>query len=74
MIEKFKEAITRGNEFDAPVTDLSTKIGCINHLLLTAKIYNNEYHLCQLTWFLTIETIVRNEPKLKKKTSTRYLI
>ena len=49
MIEKFKEAITRGNEFDAPVTDLSTKIGCINHLLLTAKIYNNKYHLCQLT-------------------------
>ena len=66
MIEKFKEAITRGNEFDAPVTDLSTKIGCINHLLLTAKIYNNEYYLCQLTLFLTTETIVHNEPKLKK--------
>ena len=49
MIEKFKEAITRGNEFDAPVTDLSTTIGCINHLLLTAKIYDNEYHLSQLT-------------------------
>ena len=36
MIEKFKEAIDRGNEFGALLTDLSKAFDCINHPLLIA--------------------------------------
>ena len=40
MIEKFKEAIARENEFGSLLTDLSKAFDCINHPLLTAKMYN----------------------------------
>ena len=40
MIEKFKEAIDRGNEFGALLTDLSKAFNCTNHPLLIAKMYN----------------------------------
>ena len=40
MTEKFKEAIDRGNEFAALLTDLSTAFDCRNHSLLIAKLYN----------------------------------
>ena len=40
MIEKFKEAIDRGNEFGARLTDLSKTFDSINHPLLIAKVYN----------------------------------
>ena len=40
MIEKFKEAIDRGNEFGALLTDLSKAFDCTNHPLLIAKLYN----------------------------------
>ena len=36
MIEKFKEAIDRGNEFGALLTDLSKVFDCVNHPLLVA--------------------------------------
>ena len=40
MIEKFKEAIARGNEFGSLLTDLSKAFDCLNHPLLIAKMYN----------------------------------
>ena len=40
MIEKFKEAIDRGYEFSALLTDLSKAFDCINNPLLIAKLYN----------------------------------
>ena len=40
MIEKFKEAIDRGYEFGALLTDLSKAFDCLNHPLLIAKLYN----------------------------------
>ena len=40
VIKKFKEAIDRGNEFGALLTDLSKAFDFINRLLLIAKLYN----------------------------------
>ena len=40
MIEKFKEAIDRGNEFGALLTDLSEAFVDTNHPLLVAKLHN----------------------------------
>ena len=40
MIEKFKEAIDRGYEFGALLTDLSKAFDCINHPLFITKLYN----------------------------------
>ena len=42
MIEKFMEAIERGNEFGALLTDLSKAFDFTNHPLLFAKIYHYE--------------------------------
>ena len=41
MIEKLKEAIDRGNELGALITDLSKTFDCIHHPLLIAKLYNH---------------------------------
>ena len=40
MIEKFQEAIDRGIEFGALLTDLFKAFDCINHPLLIAKLHN----------------------------------
>ena len=42
MIEKCKEAIERGSEFGALLTDLSKTFVCTNHQLLVAKLHNYE--------------------------------
>ena len=41
MIQKFKEAIDRRNEFRALLTDLSKAFDCINHPLFIARLYNS---------------------------------
>ena len=38
MLENFKEAIDRGNQFRALLTDLLKAFDCIDHKLLTAKL------------------------------------
>ena len=39
MLEEFKEAIDRGNQLEAVLTDLSKAFDCIDHRLLLAKLY-----------------------------------
>ena len=39
MIEKFKESVDKGNEFDALLTDLSKASDCIDHKLLITKLF-----------------------------------
>ena len=39
MLEKFKESVDKGNEFDALLTNLSKVFDCINHKLLIAKLF-----------------------------------
>ena len=59
MLEKFKEAIDRGNQFGALLTDLSKVLDCIDHKLLIAKFY--EYSVSSsalniISYYLTHRT------------------
>ena len=44
MPEKFKEAIDRGNQLGALLTDLSRAFDFIDHKLLIAKLLNMAFH------------------------------
>ena len=59
MIKKFKEAIDRGYEFGALLTDLSKAFDCINHPLLIAKLYN--YEVSPLSINMTSYTSNKNQ-------------
>ena len=39
MLEKFKEAVNTGNQFEALLTDLSKAFDCIDYKLLITKLY-----------------------------------
>ena len=39
MLEKFREAIRRGKQFGTLLNDLSKAFDCIDHITLTAKLY-----------------------------------
>ena len=39
MLENFKKSVDDGNEFEALLTDLSKVFDCIDHKLLTAKLF-----------------------------------
>ena len=39
MLEKFKDAIDRGNQFEALLTGLSKAFDCVDHKLLIGKLY-----------------------------------
>ena len=56
MLEKFKEAIEKGNQFEPLLTDLSKTFDCINQKLLIAKFY--EYGV-SLSSFNTISSYLR---------------
>ena len=45
MLEKFKEAIDRGNQFGALLTDLSKAFDCIDYKLLIAKLYEYDFSI-----------------------------
>ena len=57
-MSKCKEAIDRGNDFGALLTDLSKAFDCTNHPLLIAELYNyglsplsfNKIFFCLRNW------------------------
>ena len=62
MIEKLKEAIDRGNEFGAPITDLSKAFDCINHPPLNVKLYNYGVSPLSVNMSFPIWAITHIEP------------
>ena len=63
IFEKFKEAIYRGNEFGALLTDLSKTFDCINHPFLIAKLcsYGVSPLSINMTFFLFEQSDTSNQ-------------
>ena len=63
MIEKFKEAVDKGYEFGALLTDLSEASDCIDRNLLIAKLYlyGLSTFIGQFTFFLLEQSNPRNQ-------------
>ena len=65
MLEKFKEATDRGNQFGALLTDLSKAFDCIDHKLLIAKLYEYSVSSSALNIISSyLKNIEQSEPKL----------
>ena len=74
MIEKFKEAIDRGNEFGALLTDLSKAFNCTNHPLLIAKMYNYGFSPLSTNMIFSYWSIPTHRTKIKECFSERSRI
>ena len=74
MIEKFNEAIDRGNEFGAPLIDLFKEFDCMNHSLLIAKMYSYGASLLSINMIFSYLSNRTHRTKIKECFSERSRI
>ena len=74
MIKIFKEAIDRGNEFRALLTDLSKSFDCTNYPLLITKLYNYGVSLLSISMIYSYLSNRTHQTKIKECFSERSRI